>query len=63
MNDICLHTEGLSVGYNGKPLIREIDLKLRRGEIMTLIGPNGAGKSTVLKSIIRQLKLDRKSVV
>lgn len=57
MNDICLRAEGLSVGYNGKPLIREIDLKLRRGEIMTLIGPNGAGKSTVLKSIIRQLKL------
>ena len=37
MNDICLRAEGLSVGYNGKPLIREIDLKLRRGEIMTLI--------------------------
>lgn len=51
-----LHTEKLAVGYNGKPLIREIELRVRRGEIVTLIGPNGGGKSTILKSITRQLK-------
>lgn len=50
-------TEKMTVGYNGIPLIRDIDLCVDRGEILTLIGPNGAGKSTVLKSIIRQLKL------
>lgn len=57
MNDVCLSTENLSVGYHGKPLIRQIALRLGRGEIVTLIGPNGAGKSTILKSIIRQLDL------
>ena len=57
MREICLRTEDLSVGYNGRPLIREIHLELSRGQIMTLIGPNGAGKSTILKSIIRQLEL------
>lgn len=57
MREICLHTEDLSVGYGGKPLIRDIRLELKRGQIMTLIGPNGAGKSTILKSIIRQLEL------
>ena len=57
MREIYLHTEDLSVGYNGKPLIRDIRLELGRGQIMTLIGPNGAGKSTILKSIIRQLEL------
>ena len=56
MREIYLHTRDLSVGYNGRPLIREIRLELARGQIMTLIGPNGAGKSTVLKSIIRQLE-------
>lgn len=56
MKEIYLHTRDLSVGYNGRPLIREIRLELARGQIMTLIGPNGAGKSTVLKSIIRQLE-------
>ena len=34
-----------------------INLKIKKGEIVTLIGPNGAGKSTILKSITRQLKL------
>lgn len=50
-------TEQMSVGYQGKPLIRNIEIGLNRGEILTLIGPNGAGKSTILKSIARQLQL------
>ena len=62
MKDVRLQTENLSVGYNGKALIREIALSLHPGEIMTLIGPNGAGKSTILKSIIRQLALVRGTV-
>lgn len=49
------HTDQLTVGYDGKPLIREINIQLKKGEILTLIGPNGAGKSTILKSITRQL--------
>lgn len=49
------HTDQLTVGYGGKPLIREINIQLKKGEILTLIGPNGAGKSTILKSITRQL--------
>ena len=49
--------EKMDVGYDGKPLIREITFHLKKGEILTLIGPNGAGKSTILKSITRQLKL------
>ena len=56
MNSYFFQTEKLSVGYDGKPLIKEIEIKLNRGQILTLIGPNGAGKSTILKSITRQLK-------
>ncbi len=47
----------LSVGYNGKPVIRDINIGINKGEIVTLIGPNGAGKSTILKSITRQLAI------
>ena len=50
-------TEKMSVGYQGKPLIQNIEIRLNKGEILTLIGPNGAGKSTILKSIAKQLKL------
>ena len=55
-------TEDLSVGYDGKPLIRDINIGLEKGKILTLIGPNGAGKSTVLKSIIGQLEMIRGTV-
>ncbi len=55
--DYYFKTEQMSVGYQGKPLIKDIEIRLRRGEILTLIGPNGAGKSTILKSIARQLQM------
>ena len=47
----------MSVGYQGKALIHDINIGINKGEIVTLIGPNGAGKSTILKSITRQLAL------
>lgn len=50
-------TKQMSVGYQGKPLIRDIGIELQKGEILTIIGPNGAGKTTILKSIARQLPL------
>lgn len=56
MKNYFFYTDKMSVGYDGKPLIKEIEIKVNKGEILTLIGPNGAGKSTILKSITRQLK-------
>lgn len=50
-------TKKMSVGYQKKPLIQDIEIGLHKGEILTLIGPNGAGKSTILKSIAKQLSL------
>ncbi len=49
MENYFVYTDHMSVGYNGVPLIKDIEIKLDRGEILTLIGPNGAGKSTILK--------------
>ena len=46
----------LTVGYDRIPLIKNINLSVRPGEILTLIGPNGSGKSTILKTITKQLK-------
>lgn len=57
MTEYYFTTEKMSVGYDGKPLIEQIEIHLKKGEILTLIGPNGAGKSTILKSIARQLEL------
>lgn len=56
MKEAILHTADLAVGYNKKALIRDIEISVHPGQIVTLIGPNGAGKSTILKSITRQLE-------
>lgn len=64
-----ISTERMTVGYRKIPLIKNIELDVKPGEILTLIGPNGSGKSTILKSITKQLSLisgtvylDRKSM-
>ncbi len=55
MKNDYLKTKELTVGYDGKALIRDISMSLKEGEILVLIGPNGAGKTTILKSLLRQL--------
>ncbi|MDD6232917.1 MAG: ABC transporter ATP-binding protein [Frisingicoccus sp.] len=56
MDSYYFYTKRLCVGYKEKAVIKDIEISLPKGEILTLIGPNGAGKSTVLKSIAGQLK-------
>jgi len=55
--DYYFSTDKLTVGYNGNPLIHDIDINIKKGEILTLIGPNGSGKSTILKSITKHLSM------
>lgn len=57
MSGYYFSAEDMCVGYQGNPLIKNINIAIQKGEIVTLIGPNGAGKSTILKSIARQLEL------
>ncbi len=57
MSEYYIEMKKMTVGYHGRPLIRDISIGIEKGEIITLIGPNGAGKSTILKSITRQLSL------
>ena len=46
-----LELEAVSAGYGGAPVLAAADLRLERGEIVTLVGANGAGKSTLVKTI------------
>ena len=57
MKEFYFSTKGMTVGYDGVAVVKDVNIALKKGEILTLIGPNGAGKSTILKSIIGQLKL------
>lgn len=49
--DAGLRIIGLRKSYRKKPVIREVNLELHRGEVVALLGPNGCGKSTTFYSI------------
>jgi branched-chain amino acid transport system ATP-binding protein len=48
---MMLALKGLSSGYGAIEALKSIDMRIEKGEIVTLIGANGAGKSTTLRSI------------
>lgn len=47
-----LTAEGLTAGYGGGPIIRDISLRVVPGEIVSVVGPNGSGKSTLMKALV-----------
>ena len=50
---VLLELRNVSVNYGGIQALRDVNLTVHAGEIVTLIGANGAGKSTTLRTISR----------
>lgn len=48
--------EDLTVAYDAKPVLWDIDLKIPEGKLMAIVGPNGAGKTTLIKAMLGLLK-------
>lgn len=53
----ALSIDGITVGYGGVPAVRDLDARVRPGEILALLGPNGAGKTTTLLAAVGALPL------
>ena len=50
-----LCAKNLTVGYEDRIIIEDLNLSIKQGEIISIIGPNGCGKSTLLKTLSRMI--------
>ena len=53
-----LQVAGLGKSYRRRPVVRDVSLSLRRGEVVGLLGPNGAGKTTCFYMIVGLVPCD-----
>jgi branched-chain amino acid transport system ATP-binding protein len=51
-----LEARGISAGYHGHAILRDLDFTVHPGEVVALLGPNGAGKTTTLLTMAGELK-------
>jgi branched-chain amino acid transport system ATP-binding protein len=51
-----LRVEGVTAGYRGVPVLREVTFEVGEGRVLGLVGPNGAGKSTLLDVVCGSLR-------
>ena len=47
-----IEVEKLDVGYDGQPVLRQLDFTINEGEIAVILGQSGCGKTTILKTLI-----------
>ena len=50
-NRVLVRAEKVIAGYGAVTVVRDLDLEVRSGEVVTLLGPNGAGKTTTLLTL------------
>ncbi|VEE18060.1 zinc ABC transporter ATP-binding protein ZnuC [Ectopseudomonas mendocina] len=62
MSDALIRLDGVAVSFNGQPVLDNVQLSVKPGEIVTLIGPNGAGKTTLVRVVLGLLQPERGSV-
>ncbi|MFZ0167514.1 MAG: ATP-binding cassette domain-containing protein, partial [Trebonia sp.] len=59
---VPLRARGITAGYGGDPVIRDITVQTSPGEVVSLVGPNGSGKSTLLKSLVGVVRVSSGTV-
>jgi len=52
MPEPLLALRDVSLGYDGRPILRHLTFTIERGEFLALLGPNGAGKTTLLRGLV-----------
>ena len=60
---MVVQTEGLCKQYGQTTAVRELNLKVRKGEVYGFLGPNGAGKTTTILMLLGLVKPTRGKVM
>ncbi len=55
--------QGVSFTYDSRPVLQDIDLTVRRGEMLALVGPSGAGKTTFLNLLPRFYEVSQGAIM
>jgi len=50
-NGIAISVDNVSKRYGLRPIIRDLNMEIKKGEVYALVGPNGAGKTTIIRLI------------
>ena len=50
-SDIAIEVEGLTKSFGGRPVVRDLSMRVRRGSIYGFLGPNGSGKTTTIRML------------
>lgn len=58
-----VEVRGLHASLGGNAVLRGVDFRIPRGEVVALIGPNGSGKTTLLRCLLGLQKFDRGEVI
>lgn len=62
MKEEVISIKGVSVCFDEKPILEDVNLSLKDGDYLAIIGPNGSGKTTLLKVILGLIKPDKGEV-
>ena len=49
-----IKVNGVSLGYEGHPIVSNLDFKVEKGDYLCIVGENGSGKSTLMKTLLGQ---------
>ncbi|GGK75193.1 ABC-F family ATPase [Amphritea balenae] len=58
LHRLALEIEGLTKGFDGTPLIKDLSMMVEVGQRIAIIGPNGIGKTTLLRCLFGDLELN-----